>query len=242
MSEAETPKQRQEVETSEAAKWSLGLALISVLSIVSLVIVPNCVSVLALLISTVLATILGVVAIRQIKRSNGRVKGTALAVTGITFHLVLAAVVTYGLFAVRSASFRVFCRTQLSSLGKALSSYAESHNAKYPSACDWCDLLIQSELAGDIQFFCKEAMVRGDIQRCNYAMNPECEPDSPGDVVLLFETKAGWNQAGGPEILTTENHEDEGCWVTCNDTSVRFVRTGELGRLKWKVEETSSVE
>jgi prepilin-type processing-associated H-X9-DG protein len=190
----------------------------------------------------VLAPILGVVAIRRIKKSNGKLKGTALAVGGITFHLILAAVVTYGFFAVRTASFRMFCRTQLSGLGKALSSYAQRHNGRYPSPSNWCDLLIKDELAGEIQFFCKEAVIRGDVQRCNYAMNPECEPNSPGDTVLLFETKGGWNQCGGPEILTTGNHGGKGCNILFNDGRVRFVKQEELGRLKWKVEEANGVE
>ena len=35
---------------------------------------------------------------------------------------------------------------------------------------------------------------------------------SPGDMVLLFQTKAGWNQHGGPELLTFDNHDPkDGC-------------------------------
>ena len=56
-------------------------------------------------------------------------------------------------------------------------------------------------------------------------------------VVLLFETKDGWNQLGGPEILTTENHEGKGCNILLNDGTARFVKTDELSKLKWKVEE-----
>jgi len=67
-------------------------------------------------------------------------------------------------------------------------------------------------------------------------MNPNCEPNSPTDMVLLFETKGSWNQFGGPEILTLENHKGEVCCVLFNDGQVEFVRAERLGQLKWVVE------
>jgi prepilin-type processing-associated H-X9-DG protein len=66
---------------------------------------------------------------------------------------------------------------------------------------------------------------------------PRAKKHELRDVVLLFETKGSWNQYGGPEILTTENHGGKGCNVLFNDGSVRFVKTEELGMLRWRVEE-----
>jgi len=48
--------------------------------------------------------------------------------------------------------------------------------------------------------------------------------------------KLRWNQFGGPEILTVENHK--GCNVLFNDFHVEFVKTEKLKDLKWKPEET----
>ena len=59
---------------------------------------------------------------------------------------------------------------------------------------------------------------------------------TPPDMVLLFETHAGWNQSGGPEILTTDNHQGDGCNVLFVDSHVEFVRTKDLNDLKWKPE------
>jgi hypothetical protein len=39
-------------------------------------------------------------------------------------------------------------------------------------------------------------------------------------LVLLFETKGGWNQYGGPELLSTKNHKGDGCHVLINDSHV----------------------
>ena len=64
-------------------------------------------------------------------------------------------------------------------------------------------------------------------------MNPNCHPNSPPDMVLLFETKGGWNQFGGPELLTTENHKGEGCYVLFNDVHVEFIKKEAINELKW---------
>jgi hypothetical protein len=48
--------------------------------------------------------------------------------------------------------------------------------------------------------------------------------------------KNRWNQVGGPEILSTEHHKGEGCNVAFVDMSVRFVKAGDLAKLKWKAD------
>jgi len=71
------------------------------------------------------------------------------------------------------------------------------------------------------------------IKRGHYGMNPNAEPNSPGDIVLLFETKAGWNQFGGPETLTIENHSGDGCNVLFNGGRVKWVKAKDIGKLNW---------
>jgi hypothetical protein len=89
-----------------------------------------------------------------------------------------------------------------------------------------------------------EAVEEDAIRRINepvrewvsdYAMNPSCEPNSPGDTVLLFETKPGWNQHGGPELFNFDNHDPKGGCVLLNDGTVKFIRTKEeVAGLRWK--------
>ena len=68
-----------------------------------------------------------------------------------------------------------------------------------------------------------------------YAMNSNCREGSPDDVVFLFESKPGWNQHGGPELFTFDNHDPRGGCVLLNDGTVRFIRTEEeLHALRWK--------
>jgi len=108
----------------------------------------------------------------------------------------------------------------------------------YPTPTKWCDAILRvfqaqgySEKGLKSEFKCPSA---GE-DKCHYAMNPNCEPNSPPDMVLLFETKAGWNQHGGPELFTFDNHEPRGGCVLLNDGTVKFIRTKEeLQQLRWK--------
>jgi prepilin-type processing-associated H-X9-DG protein len=45
--------------------------------------------------------------------------------------------------------------------------------------------------------------------------------------------KGRWNQSGGPEILTVENHGGEGCNVAFVDTHVKWIRKEDISKLKW---------
>ncbi len=68
----------------------------------------------------------------------------------------------------------------------------------------------------------------------DYAMNHACDPNSP-HTVLSFETRPGWNQHGGPELFTFDNHDPKGGCILPNDGTVKFIRTKEeLAQLRWK--------
>jgi tetratricopeptide (TPR) repeat protein len=72
--------------------------------------------------------------------------------------------------------------------------------------------------------------------RNEFLKNRKCYKRSMGDSERKVY-RDRWNQSGGPEILTTEHHEGEGCNVVFGDMSVRFVKTKDLPKLKWKVAE-----
>ncbi len=57
----------------------------------------------------------------------------------------------------------------------------------------------------------------------------------PADVVVLFEAKEGWNQAGGPELINTELGNKSGCFVYFGDGKVKFVKKEELNKLRWDI-------
>jgi hypothetical protein len=109
----------------------------------------------------------------------------------------------------------------------------------YPRPSEWCDDILRSYPVFGSGYghldpkphICPSAG-RG---KNHYAMNPNCKPNSPVDMVLLFETKPGWNQHGGPGLFTFDNHDPRGGCVLLNDGTVKFIRTKqELKQLRWR--------
>jgi len=107
---------------------------------------------------------------------------------------------------------------------------------KYPEMDKWCDVVVR--IYRETRPIDGRSILRcpsGGEGRSHYAMNPNCGPNSAGDMVLLFETRAGWNQHGGPELFTFDNHDPKGGCVLLNDGTVKFIRTEEeLHALRWK--------
>jgi hypothetical protein len=106
----------------------------------------------------------------------------------------------------------------------------------YPQVERWSDVVVEAwpkvKAETLLPMFKCPGVTEG---KCHYAMNPNCEPNSPPDMVLLFETKAGWNQHGGPELFTFDNHDPKGGCILLNDGTVKFIRTKEeLAQLRWK--------
>jgi hypothetical protein len=116
----------------------------------------------------------------------------------------------------------------------------------YPAPRTWCDSMEWAFVGPTIRSRRHEVESKMKVHVCpsagegwnHYAMNPNCKADSPPDMVLLFETKAGWNQHGGLELFTFDNHDPKGGCVLLNDGTVKFIRTTEdLQQLRWKVQE-----
>jgi len=189
------------------------------------------------------AIILGIIALVKIGKSSGQLKGKGLAITGIAlppallpFVALMMGILMPALARVRQISHRMVCGANISALGKAMLIYANDNNDMYPNPSKWCDLLIEHCDVTEKSFRCK-GVCEG---RCNYAMNKNIEKlgsAAPPDMVLLFESLPGWNQYGGPEILTTDNHQGDGCNVLLVDGYVEFVKTEDINDLRWTAEE-----
>jgi len=215
-----------------AAKTS-GLAIASfVLGILSLC---------TFFITAIPAVILGIVSLVKISKSSGRLQGNGFAIAGIVVPAVsvifvlplMMGIMMPALARTRQMAFRMVCASNMAGLGNAMRIYASDYDDKYPTASKWCDLLIEYVDVSPSNFRCKGA----PEGPCNYAMNKNIEElgtASPPDMVLLFETHPGWNQSGGPEILTTDNHNGDGCNILFVDSHVEFVKTKDLDDLKWK--------
>ncbi len=194
-------------------------------------------------ITAIPAIILGIVGLVKIGKSGGKLKGNGFAIAGIVVPTVsglfvlplMLGIMMPALARTRQIAFRMVCGTNMSALGKAMLIYSNDYD-DIPIPAKWCDLLIEHADVNPSVFHCKGA-TEGP---CNYAMNKNIEKLDAGratsDMVLLFETHPGWNQSGGPEILTTDNHQGDGCNVLFIDSHVEFVKTEDLDNLRWKLE------
>jgi prepilin-type processing-associated H-X9-DG protein len=182
-------------------------------------------------------------AVVSINKSAGHLKGKGLAVAGIAVSAVALPIVMALLMAIlmpaiaraRELARRVVCQANMTGIANAISMYADDNGA-FPTASQWCDLLIENQYLNESQLRCPA----GPEGRCSYAINSNVEQlgaAAPPQMVLLFEARPGWNQSGGPEILTTENHEGEGCNVAFVDGHVRWVEQYELKDLRWTAQQ-----
>ena len=191
--------------------------------------------------AAIIGLVFGIIGLYQSKKNNKKAANSKPSIYGIVINLflILMAVVFFqDPERTREFARRVVCGANLRHLGAVMHRYANDNNQNYPQVNNWCELLIEYANVPERAFVCPSA-AEG---RCHYAINPHCGPNSPNDVVLLFETKGGWNQFGGPEILTFENHKGKGCNVLFNDGSVRFVKPQEVSELKWDVKNDTTVE
>ena len=200
------------------------------------------------MLTTLPAVITGIIALVKIGNSNGRSTGTGMAIAGMALPVVMLPFAAIGmgimmpaLARVPQLAFRTTCRTNLVELGKAMHVYAGDYDGQFPTPPKWCDLLSEYSGVSRASFRCRGA-AEGP---CNYAMNKDVEAmgtSAPPDMVLLFETAPGWNQFGGPEIFTTENHQGEGCNVLFVDGHVQFVKPVDFQRLRWTTGEAPNEE
>ncbi len=189
------------------------------------------------------AIICGIVALVKISGSNGLLKGKGMAITGLVLPAVLIIIVPLplailmpALSRTKTIAQRVVCGTNLQSLSMAMMVYGNDYDGKAPTADEWCDLLIQEADVSSKLFRCPAAP-EGE---CNYALNKNIrniDGPNPARTVVLFESRPGWNQAGGPELLTTEYHNGEGCNVVFGDGHTEWIRVDRIDDLYWGPEE-----
>ena len=129
---------------------------------------------------------------------------------------------------------RVFCASKIQNLRFRLMKVQDRNKDLRPEG--WCDTIADEYKTLGKEYVSAFFKCPGQQEgRCSYAVNPNCKQDSPEDTVLLFEARAGWNQHGGPELFTLDNHDPKGGFVILNDGTVKFIRTEEeLRRLRWE--------
>jgi len=182
---------------------------------------------------------------------KGETRTGTLATLGIVAGVFLVGYWWMQTCAPVSTALSNVCAHNLKRIGDAVKVFASDKNSYYPDPEQWCDLLLQHTNTDRNWFLCPGVRWRWRRQvlpfpipkneRCHYAMNPNCEPNSPADTVLLFETNGGWNRFGGPELMTTENHMGY-CIILFNDGHVERMNRKHIPDLNWGMIQNSSDE
>lgn len=184
-----------------------------------------------------LALILGIVDIAIIKFKKGGKRDARLMIRGIC----LALLCFLGLCVLLVKTIPIMhieqCGHNLRNLDEAMCAYAHDNNGELPPASKWCDVLHDMYGSHLDQFMCPD----DNIGPCSYAMNENAVNLKWGmheKMVLLFESKPGWNQVGGPALLNKTNHNAQGCFILFTDGRAEFVPTSRLGQLRWSAKES----
>jgi len=191
-------------------------------------------------IGSIVGLILGIVAMSQVKKSNGLVGGYGIALAGTiisaVFFLMIPIDVAMLLPALSKAKQRaqtINCVNNMKQLGLAARIYSSDHNDHFPPAATWCDAL--RPIAGSERVF--QCPAADPNQRCHYGYNARLdgvdEKTANPDTVLFFEIEGGWNVSGGPELMLHKSRHGRTYVVAFADGSVQQMSADRLATLRW---------
>ena len=124
-------------------------------------------------------------------------------------------------------------------LYQAIRQYTVEHEGELPIPSKWCDLLRGSSAMSLETFICPGA--KAQLGQSSYAINEKIMgyklDNLSGEIVLIFETNPGWNKSGGPELLSTENHdyllETKRCGILYANGNIIFIQPEAFDKLIW---------
>jgi hypothetical protein len=182
----------------------------------------------------------GIIALVKVNGSQGKLKGSGLALSGIivsgVFVLMLpifAAILLPAFAAAKSRAQTINCISNEKQLAVAVITYADKNSNHFPTATNWCDD-IKSTVTPNV-FKCPAA---NSASQCDYAFNAALSGMDVSQVdphtVMIFESDAGGDASGGPDLMAVGRHQYVHISVVALvDGSVRQVRQAGLNDLRW---------
>jgi hypothetical protein len=184
---------------------------------------------------SILGIILAISAAFRIKKNRANLRGEGLASLTIALGLFLLVFMLFILPSVRCIAYRMRCGANMSHLGKAILVYVSDHDGKFPSAANWCDLLIEHGGVDEEQFKCRDSFWPVFSYGFNKNLDGMRIDDVPPDTVVLFEIEGGRNISGGPELLVADKHDNSGSNILFADFQIASVSKEHTKDLKWEV-------
>jgi prepilin-type processing-associated H-X9-DG protein len=168
----------------------------------------------------------------------------------VIFSLIFSScILAFIIFSIASAFYaaqgladRINCVNNMKQLGLLMRIYRGDNYDRYPTA-QWCDIILTNKFdkaeLGNLStniakmVHCPSAPRN---ERCSYAFNRQLvgikDTDQIAqDTVMLFESDAGWNAVGGPEIIAKRHNS--GLNVALIDGSVLQIQGKDIPSLRW---------
>ena len=187
--------------------------------------------------------IFGILGLRKIKRSEGRLTGLGLAIAGIVVSGIMilmlplfAAMLLPALAKAKAKAQSITCMNNARQITLGVMIHASSNTNLCPDATTWCDTILP-EVGNQQIFLCKEG---NENDRSHFAFNAKLsgvdldQIKNPATTVMIFETRGGWNQSGGPELLLTNPRHNHKIVVGFADGHAEMVSDTQLARLNWQ--------
>jgi len=190
--------------------------------------------------TAIIGLILGILALVQISKSEGRLKGQGLAIAGVivsaVFLLLMPALLLPAFSKGKAKAQTIHCMNNVRQLNLAIIMHAQSNTNTCPPAATWCDRIQNSVISANA-FKCKAG---DETHRCHYAFNARLdgismdEIKNPSQTVMVFETDGGWNVSGGSERKPTTLRHGGKVAIGFADGHAELVDESRLPQLQWE--------
>jgi prepilin-type processing-associated H-X9-DG protein len=193
--------------------------------------------------TALLGLIFGVIALVQIGRSRGALRGFGAALAGTVlstaFLLVLplfAALLFPALARAKGKAQTIHCMNNLKQVALAGFMYADA-NKTLPDTTNWCEALTPFFGGSGLLLKCPA----GDTEKkCHYAFNANlanldpAKVQAPAQTVTFFECEdGGWDIAGGPELLPRIPRHRNAIVIVFADGHAEAVPETRVSQLRW---------
>lgn len=188
-------------------------------------------------VTAIVGVILGVIALRQIRRSNGRLGGDGLAIGGIATScatLIVSLIVGFMVVGItlpavavaRQAAQAQRANTVARQIASSMVTYHTTYNSAFPPADDWTQALqIADAGLGDA--------VRALALNEHLAGLHAYDIADPGNTVMLFEVPQGGASVGGRDLLPDQPHYRDGYLIVFVDAHTEFIPAEDVDDLIW---------
>ena len=176
--------------------------------------------------------VLGIVSFRKSNKNEAAFANHGYLIPSIIMPIIIVLSTMISLLTINDALGRAFFSSwELNEIGAVLFDYLETNDGQLSKVDKWCDLLLDKSAKED------EHDVFGNYSdrkfEFPYALNKHAiglGKKIPDDMVVLFTSRPGWNQVGGPELTKDVRYIE----VLFGDQHTEQIRKRHIQYLKWK--------